>query len=68
MEAAISQALEEAQRQGIHGPAVTPFLLSRMATLTEGESLRANLALLLNNATVAAQIATQLASGPGLAL
>lgn len=68
MEQAIQRALEEAHQKNISGPAVTPFLLSRMAALTEGESLRANLALLLNNARVAAEIAEQLASGPGFAI
>lgn len=68
MEAAIDQALAEAQQKGVRGPAVTPFLLTRMAELTEGESLRANLALLLNNAEVAARIAGHLASGPALSI
>jgi pseudouridine-5'-phosphate glycosidase len=68
MEAAITTALEEAHQQGISGQAVTPFLLGRMAELTAGESLRANLALLENNARIAAQIAQQLASGPALPL
>ncbi len=54
---AILQARREGHEQGIHGQALTPFLLSRLAELTGGESLRANLALLLNNARLAAQIA-----------
>jgi pseudouridylate synthase len=57
MEPYIEQANREAQAQGIHGQAITPFLLSRISELTEGESMRANLALLLNNARLAAQIA-----------
>ncbi|MBC8099824.1 MAG: pseudouridine-5'-phosphate glycosidase, partial [Armatimonadetes bacterium] len=56
-EAAILQATAEAAAQGIHGKAVTPFLLSRVAELTGGDSRRANTALLVNNALVAAQIA-----------
>jgi len=53
----IEQALREAQAQGIHGQAVTPFLLRRVSELTGGASLQANLALLLNNARLGAQIA-----------
>jgi pseudouridine-5'-phosphate glycosidase len=54
---AIQQARSEAQEKRVHGQSLTPFLLGRMAELTGGESLRANLALLLNNAKLAAQIA-----------
>jgi pseudouridine-5'-phosphate glycosidase len=57
VEGAIAQARQEASEQGIRGQALTPFLLARMKELTGGESLRANLALLLNNAKLAAQIA-----------
>ena len=57
---AINQALAEAQAAGIHGQAVTPFLLQRVGELTHGSSLRTNLALLRNNARVAAQIAQYL--------
>lgn len=56
-EAAIEQATREADAAGIHGKAVTPFILSRVAELTEGVSRRANTSLLVNNARVAAQIA-----------
>jgi pseudouridine-5'-phosphate glycosidase len=56
-EGAITQARKDANEQGVHGQALTPFLLSRMKELTGGESLRANLALLLNNAKLAAQVA-----------
>jgi pseudouridine-5'-phosphate glycosidase len=58
----IEQARREAHEQGIHGQPLTPFLLARLAELTGGESLRANLALLLNNARLAAQIACAWAS------
>ena len=51
----------EAQANNIHGPAVTPFLLGKVSELTGGASLQANLALLRNNAVLAAQIANQLA-------
>jgi pseudouridine-5'-phosphate glycosidase len=54
---AIEQALAEAQEGHIRGQQVTPFLLRRVSELTHGSSLRANLALLRNNARVAAQIA-----------
>jgi pseudouridine-5'-phosphate glycosidase len=57
MDPAIEQARLEAHRAGIHGQPLTPFLLTRMAELTGGKSLKANLALLLNNAKLAAQIA-----------
>lgn len=55
--AEIDQALSEMHAQGISGQAVTPFLLARVSELSGGTSLRANLALLKNNARVAAQIA-----------
>jgi pseudouridine-5'-phosphate glycosidase len=61
MEAAIAQALEEANEKGIRGKALTPFLLARISELTGEASLRANLALLENNAQVAARIAVALA-------
>jgi pseudouridylate synthase len=53
----IQQAQCEARTQGIHGQSLTPFLLARLSDLTGGESLKANLALLKNNARLAAQIA-----------
>jgi pseudouridine-5'-phosphate glycosidase len=56
MEPHIEQANREARAQGIHGQAVTPFLLSRISELTAGRSMRANLSLLLNNARLAARI------------
>ena len=61
IEAAIMEALEAAEAQGIVGKALTPFLLDRVADLTKGRSLTANLALLEQNALVAAQIAAALA-------
>ncbi len=60
MERAISQALQEAAAAGVRGKDVTPYLLSRIAALTQGESLAANLALLENNAKVAAKVASAL--------
>ncbi len=60
-QAVISQALAEAERQGVSGKAVTPFLLQQVNELSAERSKRANMALLLNNAGVAAQIALALA-------
>ncbi len=53
----IEQALAEATRQGVAGAAVTPFLLARVAELTGGASLAANIALVLSNARLAAEVA-----------
>ncbi|MFZ5885799.1 MAG: pseudouridine-5'-phosphate glycosidase [Chloroflexota bacterium] len=60
MEPVIGKAVREAQEKGIHGKEVTPYLLQRIAELSGGKSMRANLALLLNNARLAAQIARAL--------
>jgi pseudouridine-5'-phosphate glycosidase len=57
VEAWIETALADAQAQGIVGKAVTPFLLQRMFELSEGRSLTANIALVENNARLAARIA-----------
>jgi pseudouridylate synthase len=57
MEESLSEALSEAERRGVSGRELTPFLLSRLAERTGGETLRANVALLENNALVAAEIA-----------
>lgn len=54
---ATEQALEAAEQQGIRGKEITPFLLQRIQELTGGESLKANIALVLNNAGLAAHIA-----------
>jgi pseudouridylate synthase len=59
----IAQASLEARQQKIQGQALTPFLLERIRERTGGRSLRANLALLLNNADLAAQIARSMAAG-----
>jgi pseudouridine-5'-phosphate glycosidase len=59
-ELAIGRALAEAEAKGIKGKALTPFLLSRVSQLTGQASLRANVALLLNNARVASRIAVAL--------
>ena len=59
-EGAIERALERMAQACIRGQAVTPFLLSAVAEETHGESMRANIALLLQNARVAAQVAVAL--------
>nr|CAD2141645.1 unnamed protein product [Meloidogyne enterolobii] len=53
----INQALNEANSKNIFGNKVTPFVLKRVAELSEGESLRLNISLLENNARIAAQLA-----------
>jgi pseudouridine-5'-phosphate glycosidase len=57
LEVATQEALELARTNGIHGSAVTPFLLAHVAKATGGESIEANKALLLNNAQWAARFA-----------
>lgn len=59
----IEQALKEAGAGGIAAKAVTPFLLTRIFELTDGASLRANIALVRNNARLAAAIAIALKQG-----
>jgi pseudouridine-5'-phosphate glycosidase len=63
-ESALAQALADADRRAVAGRDVTPFLLDRMRELTGGASVRANLALLRNNARVAAALAGALARPP----
>jgi pseudouridine-5'-phosphate glycosidase len=60
VDSAIQQSRLEAHEKGIVGQALTPFLLSRMAELTQNKTLVANLALLHNNARMAAMIAREL--------
>lgn len=57
---AIDDAISEAERLGIHGKKVTPFLLAKVKELTGGDSLQSNIQLVLNNARLAAQTATAL--------
>jgi pseudouridine-5'-phosphate glycosidase len=61
----IAVALEGARRKGIRGKEVTPYLLRAVASATGGRSLEANVALLLNNARVAASVAVALAEAEG---
>jgi pseudouridine-5'-phosphate glycosidase len=60
MEPVIELALQDAETLGIVGKSVTPYLLQRVFELTEGRSLSANIALVLNNAAVATQIAREM--------
>lgn len=57
----IERAISESQSAGIRGKAVTPWLLDRLFTITEGKSLTANIALVENNARLATRIAVALA-------
>ncbi|MFW6292512.1 MAG: pseudouridine-5'-phosphate glycosidase [Spirochaetota bacterium] len=65
IEGVIEQAVTEADRQGIHGRNLTPFLLGRIVELTGGRSLEANIALVKNNARVAAEVAVALTKVDG---
>ena len=58
IEEAIAKSLKEASEKGIDGKAVTPFLLERISQLTDGESLKTNIALVFNNALLGARIAS----------
>ena len=60
IEMAVERALAEAERNGIHGAAVTPFLLEAVSRFTDGRSLDVNLALLEQNSALAAEIACTL--------
>jgi len=62
VEEATQQALQEAEQKGLQGSELTPFLLGRIKELTGGASLKANIALIKNNAAVGAQIAAALAA------
>ena len=63
--AAIDEALAEAARLGIRGKETTPFLLARIKDITGGDSLESNIQLVLNNARLAAAVATCLCA-PGV--
>ena len=62
IEGRIAEAIAGAEREGVSRKALTPFLLKRIFELTEGKSLVSNIALVENNAKVAAQIAVALAA------
>jgi pseudouridine-5'-phosphate glycosidase len=57
IDAIIERALADAETQGVRGKELTPFLLGRIVELTGGESLEANIQLVLHNARLAAQVA-----------
>ncbi len=65
MEIYIQRALDHAERDEITGKAVTPYLLDTIFRLTDGRSLATNIALVENNARLAAEIAVALAVGSG---
>jgi pseudouridine-5'-phosphate glycosidase len=58
----LAEALAAAAEQSVHGKAITPFLLDRLRAATEGDSLRANVALVLRNAALAGEIAVAAAA------
>lgn len=60
IEEIIAQAVSEAEKQGIRGKAITPFLLSNIEKRTGGQSLQTNIELVLNNARLGAEIAKAL--------
>jgi pseudouridine-5'-phosphate glycosidase len=60
---AVARAVEDAENEGVDGPDLTPWLLARVAALTQGASVRANTALIENDARVAAELAVELATG-----
>ena len=60
LEYLIGKALERATSSAIQGKEVTPFLLSEISKATDGGSIDTNVALLKNNATVAAQVAREI--------
>jgi pseudouridine-5'-phosphate glycosidase len=62
IESAIAQATREAEAEGVGGAALTPFVLARLAELTQGRSVRTNTSLLYNNARVAARVAVEFAN------
>jgi pseudouridine-5'-phosphate glycosidase len=61
---AVERAVGEAGEAGIHGPATTPWLLAHIAEITDGASIRANTALIVNDARVAGELAVALGADP----
>jgi pseudouridine-5'-phosphate glycosidase len=57
---AVSRAIREAEEVAVGGPALTPWLLARIANLTQGASTRANTSLIVNDARVAGELAVLL--------
>jgi pseudouridine-5'-phosphate glycosidase len=64
---AVEGALADAAATGVVGPALTPWLLARIAVLTDGASVRANTALIVNDARAAGELVARLAAGPASA-
>ena len=62
---AVDRATREADAAGVHGPDLTPWLLARIAAITDGASVRANTALIVNDARVAGRLAAALANAAG---
>lgn len=60
MDKVIVQALSECREKGVTGKRITPFLLDRVKQLTDGNSLEANIRLVLNNADIGSKIAVEL--------
>ena len=60
IDAAIAQAVKEAEAAGIKGKETTPFLLAKVVELTGGDSLESNIQLVLNNATLASKTAVEM--------
>ncbi len=58
----IDKAVAQAEKEGVHGKEVTPYLLEKVRELTEGRSLETNIKLVLNNAALAADVAKSLCS------
>jgi len=63
IETAIKKALAQADRQGITGKDITPFLLAKVESLTAGDSLYSNIQLVYNNAKLAAELAREMTNG-----
>jgi pseudouridine-5'-phosphate glycosidase len=61
---AVDRAIADAERAAVHGPELTPWLLARIAEITDGASVRANTALIVNNARVAGRLASALVAAP----
>jgi pseudouridine-5'-phosphate glycosidase len=58
---AIDRAIADADAAGIRGPALTPWLLARIVDLTDGAAMRANTALIVNDARIGGELAVALA-------
>ena len=63
LDAVIQRAWSDAERDGVHGQQLTPYLLDYIRRATDGRSLDANVALYRNNVALAAQVATALVAG-----